>query len=230
MKAHIANVLQSIHGQNRQKQNELHVRTLQAHNLQLERAVSDKAREIESLKHLVANLEARVQEMMGTDSLTGLPNRHVFKEHLTHFLKRALRLGYSLSLMLIDIDHLREINLKYGYEVGDLVLIEVAAILRSSVREIDMPARWGGEELVTVLHETDAEGAAVVAERIRRKVSGLAIQAPDSGRLIKVTCTLAVSSYPSHSYEALGLLESAGEALVTAKDNGCNSVVIAMRD
>jgi len=229
MKAHIAHVLQSIHGQNRTKQNELHVRTLQAHNVQLERAIRDKEREVESLKHQVANLEARVQEMMGTDSLTGLPNRHQFKEHLTHSLKRALRLGYSLSLMLIDIDHLREINLKYGYEVGDLVLIEVAAILKSSVREIDMPARWGGEELVTVLHETDAEGAAVVAERIRRKVSSLEIKDPQSGRLIKVTCTLAVSSYPSHSHEAHGLLESAGEALVAAKDNGCNAVVIAVR-
>jgi diguanylate cyclase len=229
MKAHIANVLQSIHGQNRQKHNDIQVRKLQAQNLQLERTIVDKDREIESLKHLIANLEARVQEMMGTDALTGLPNRHVFKEHLTHSLKRALRLGYSLSLMLIDIDHLREINLKYGYEVGDLVLIEVAAILRSSVREIDMPARWGGEELVTVLHETDAEGAAVVAERIRRKVSALEIKDPNTGKLIKVTCTLAVSSYPSHSHEALGLLESAGEALVTAKDNGCNAVVIAIR-
>jgi diguanylate cyclase len=229
MKAHIAQVLQSIHGQNRSKQNELHVRTLQAHNVQLERAIRDKEREVESLKHQIANLEARVQEMMGTDSLTGLPNRHQFKEHLTHSLKRALRLGYSLSLMLIDIDHLREINLKYGYEVGDLVLIEVAAILKSSVREIDMPARWGGEELVTVLHETDAEGAAVVAERIRRKVSLLEIKDPQAGRLIKVTCTLAVSSYPSHSHEAHGLLESAGEALVAAKDSGCNAVVIAVR-
>src|SRR5215472_5616164 len=91
MKAHIAQVLQSIHGKNRQKQNELHVRTLQAHNVQLERAIRDKEREVESLKHQVANLEARVQEMMGTDSLTGLPNRHVFKEHLTHSLKRALQ-------------------------------------------------------------------------------------------------------------------------------------------
>src|SRR5271170_1529519 len=230
MKAHIAHVLQSIHGQNRQKQNELHVRTLQAHNVQLERAIRDKEREVESLKHQVANLEARVQEMMGTDSLTGLPNRHVFKEHLTHSLKRALRLGYSLSLMLIDIDHLREINLKYGYEVGDLVLIEVAAILRSSVREIDMPARWGGEELVTVLHETDAEGASVVAERVRRRVSMLEVTDPKSKKPIKVTATLAVAAYPTHSNDPQGLLEAACEALVAAKDNGCNSVVIAMRD
>src|SRR5271154_6955359 len=156
MKAHIANVLQSIHGQNRQKDNEPQVRTLQTHNLQLERAIAEKEREIESLKHLVANLEARVQEMMGTDALTNLPNRHVFKEHLTHSLKRALRLGYSLSLMLIDIDHLGDINANHGSDIGDKVLVEVSQILKSSVREIDMTARWAGEELVAVLHETDA--------------------------------------------------------------------------
>ncbi len=228
MKAHIAHVLQSIHGQTRHKQNELHLRTLQAQNVQLERALRDKEREIDGLKHQLANLEARVQEMMGTDTLTGLPNRHVFKEHLTHSLKRALRLGYSLSLMLIDIDHLREINLKHGYEVGDDVLIQVAQILKSSVREIDMPARWGGEELVTVLHETDADGAAIVAERVRRKISSLEVK-DAAGRLIKVTATLAVSSYPSHSTEAHGLLESACDALVEAKDRGCNAVVIAAR-
>ncbi len=115
--------------------------------MQLERAVREKDREIDRLRHQVSNSEARLQELMGTDVLTCLPNRHVFKEHLTHSLKRALRLGYSLSLMLIDIDHLRDINLRYGHEVGDQVLIEVAKILKSSVREIDMPARWGGEEL-----------------------------------------------------------------------------------
>jgi diguanylate cyclase len=167
--------------------------------------------------------------MMGTDVLTNLPNRHVFKEHLTHSLKRALRVGYSLSLMIIDIDHLRDINLRHGHEVGDQVLIEVAKILRSSVREIDMPARWGGEELVAVLHETDAEGASVVAERVRRRISMLEVTDPKKGKPIKVTATLAVSSYPLHSNEPEGLLESACEALVVAKDKGCNTVLIATR-
>src|SRR5208282_764186 len=139
-------------------------------------ALREKDREIDRLRHQLSNSEARLQEVMGTDVLTSLPNRHIFKEHLTHSLKRALRVGYSLSLMLVDIDHLRDINLRYGHEVGDTVLIEVAKILRSSVREIDMPARWGGEELVAVLHETDAEGAAVVAERVRRRVSQLDVK------------------------------------------------------
>jgi diguanylate cyclase (GGDEF)-like protein len=229
MKTQIASVLQSIHGQNRQRQSEVHIRSLQSQNLQLERSLREKEREVETLRHQLANLEGRLKELTGTDALTGLPSRHIFKEHLTHSLKRALRLGYSLSLMLIDIDHLREINLSHGYEVGDAILVEVAQILRSSVREIDLPARWGGEELVAVLHETDAEAAAVVAERVRRKVSCLEIKDRQSGKPVRVTATLAVASYPSHSAEPHGLLDAAGEALITAKERGCNIVVIACK-
>jgi diguanylate cyclase len=229
MKAHIAHVLQSIHVQTRHRQNEVHVRTLQSNNLQLERALRDKEREVDGLRHQLANLEARLQELLGTDGLTNLPNRHIFKEHLTHSLKRALRLGYSLSLMLIDIDHLGDINARHGCDIGDRVLVEVSQILRHSVREIDMPARWGGEELVAVLHETDTEGAAVVAERVRRKVSSLEIVDKKTGQPVKVTATLAVASYPTHSNEAHGLLEAAWDALVAAKKNGCNSVLVASR-
>lgn len=229
MKAQFTQMLQNFHGQTRHRQVEGNLRKLQSQNIQLERSVREKDREIDRLRHQLSNSEARLQELMGTDVLTDLPNRHIFKEHLTHSLKRALRLGYSLSLMLIDIDHLRDINLRYGHEVGDLVLIEVAKILKSSVREIDMPARWGGEELVTVLHETDAEGAAVVAERVRRRVSMLEIEDPKTKKPIKVTATLAVASYPAHSNEPQGLLEAACEALITAKDKGCNAVIVANR-
>lgn len=229
MKAHFTQMLQNLHGQTRHRQTEKQLRTQQGANSQLERLLKEKDREIDRLRHQLSNYEVRIQEMMGTDVLTNLPNRHVFKEHLTHSLKRALRVGYSLSLMIIDIDHLRDINLRHGHEVGDQVLIEVAKVLRSSVREIDMPARWGGEELVAVLHETDAEGAAVVAERVRRRVSMLEVTDPKSSKTIKVTATLAVSSYPLHSNEPEGLLESACEALVVAKDKGCNTVLIATR-
>ncbi len=182
MKAHFTQMIQQFHGQSRHRQVEAQVRKLQSHSLQLERVVREKDREIDQLRHQIANYEARLQELMGTDDLTGLPNRHIFKEHLTHSLKRAVRLGYSLSLMLIDVDHLREINLKFGHEVGDQVLIEIGKILRSTGREIDMPARWGGEELVAVLHETDAEGASVVAERVRRRIATLEIKDPRSGK------------------------------------------------
>lgn len=229
MKAHFTQMLENLHGHSRHRQTESQLRKLQSANLQLERLLKEKDRDIDRLRHQLSNLEARVQEMMGTDVLTSLPNRHIFKEHLTHSLKRALRLGYSLSLMLIDIDHLRDINLRHGHEVGDTVLVEVAKILASSVREIDMPARWGGEELVAVLHETDAEGAAVVAERVRRRVSMLEVTDPKKGKPIRVTATLAVASYPLHSNDPQGLLESACDALIAAKDKGCNTVLIAAR-
>ncbi|MBI4532341.1 MAG: diguanylate cyclase [Candidatus Melainabacteria bacterium] len=229
MKAHLTQMLQNFHGQVRHRQFEAQLRKLQSQNRELEKALREKEREAGALHHQMANYEARLQELMGTDALTGLPNRHVFKEHLTHSLKRAVRLGYCLSLMLVDIDHLREINLRYGHEVGDEVLVEIARILRSSVREIDMPARWGGEELVAVLHETDADGASVVAERVRRRVAMLEVKDPRSGQKISVTATLAVSSYPQHGNEPQSLLEAACEALITAKDRGCNAVVIANR-
>jgi diguanylate cyclase (GGDEF)-like protein len=226
MKAHITQMLQQFHGQTRHRQTEALLRKLQSQNLHLERLLKEKDREVDQLKNQILNYEARLQELMGTDELTGLPNRHVFKEHLTHSLKRAVRLGYSLSLMLIDIDHLREINLKHGHEIGDKVLIEVANVLRTSVREIDMPARWGGEELVAVLHETDADGAAVVAERVRKKIASLEVKDPQP---VRVTATLALASYPRHSNDPQALLECVCEALITAKDKGVNSVIIAAR-
>lgn len=245
MKARIAEMLQTFHVQSGHRQADVtsgvassnagqgsstgsgQVRRIQGQTLQAEKLLREKDREIDRLRHQLANAEARLQELMGQDVLTALPNRHIFKEHLTHSLKRALRLGYSLSLMLIDIDHLRDINLKYGHEVGDLVLVEVAKILKSSVREIDMPARWGGEELVTVLHETDADGAAVVAERVRRRISMLEVKEPKTGKPIKITASLAVASYPQHSNDPQGLLEAASEALIQAKEDGCNRVLIA---
>jgi diguanylate cyclase len=229
MKAQFTRMLQNFHGQTHHRQVEQQVRKLQGHNVQLERTVREREREIDQLRHQLANYEARLQELMGTDELTGLPNRHIFKEHLTHSLKRAVRLGYSLSLMLVDVDHLRDINLRYGHEVGDSVLIEIAKILRSSVREIDMPARWGGEELVAVLHETDAEGASVVAERVRRRVGLLEVKDPRTGKPIKISATLAVASYPQHSSEPQSLLEAVGDALIVAKDKGCNVVIVADR-
>lgn len=227
MKARITQMLQHIHGgQQRQADWQMH-KNQNVQPVDYEKLLREKEREIDRLRHELSNTQARLQEMMGSDLLTQLPNRHAFKEHLTHSLKRAVRLGYSLSLMLIDLDCLRDVNLRYGHEVGDTVLVEVSKILRNSVREIDMPARWGGEELVAVLHETDSEGAATVAERVRRKVAMLEIKDPRSGKLISLTASLSVASAPKHSCDPHGLLEAACEAMIEAKEKGGNVVVIA---
>src|SRR5437868_13371276 len=117
MKARISGLFQSLQ-QGHSRQQDHHMKNSQASTIQqLERLVREKDREIDRLRHALANTEARLQELMGTDVLTSLPNRHVFKEHFTHSLKRALRLGYSLSFMIVDIDNLRDINLRFGHEV-----------------------------------------------------------------------------------------------------------------
>lgn len=225
MRVRINKMFQRFHGQAKAQEGQM--RSLQSENLQLDRVLREKDREIDQLKNQLANAQARLEELMGKDNLTSLPNRHIFKEHLTHSLKRAVRLGYSLSLLLIDIDRLREVNSRAGYEKGDEVLIEVAKTLQNSVREIDMPARWGGEELVAVLHETDVEAALSVAERIHRKINMLDIKDPVSGKPIPITATLAVASYPRHSNQPQELLEVAYDALVAAKNKGGNIVVVA---
>lgn len=230
MKTRLTQMLQRINGTSHHRVAEQQMKKMQTTSpvaSVTDKLLKEKDREIDRLRHALANAEARLQELAGKDLLTGLPNRHIFKEHLTHSLKRALRLGYSLSLMLVDIDGMRDINLRYGHEIGDKVLIEVSNILRTSVREIDMPARWGGEELVAVLHETDAEGAKAVAERVRRRVEALEVRDPRSGKMIHVTATLAVTSYPKHSCDPQSLLEAACEALIEAKENGGNIVIVA---
>lgn len=227
MKAHIAHVIESIHTQSRNRQTEVQVRTLQSENSQLNRALEEKELELTNLRHKVGNLEAQLQEMTGTDSLTGLPNKQSFKQHLLRSVKRALRLGYSLSLLILDVDHWEEINEKHGCELANFILVSVGQVLRNSVREVDMAARWNDKELIAVLHETDSEGAAMVAQRIRKKVSSLNIVDPKSGQPVKVSVSLAVAGYLPTSGEALDLIENVCQALMTAKTKGNGQVIIA---
>lgn len=227
MKARIAHVLETINGQSRHRQNEVQLHTLQSQNLKLERSLRDRETEVEKLQEKIGNLESQLQEMTGTDSLTGLPNRQSFKQHLLFSVKRALRLGYSLSLLILDVDQLAEINRSHGSAIGDLVLVKIAQIFRSSVREVDMAARWHDDQLIAVLHETDAEGAAMVAERIRRKVASMDIIDPESKQPIKVNVSLAVAGYLPDSGEASELIENICQALANAKAKGYNRVVIA---
>ena len=227
MKSSLSQILQNFHTPARQRIIESQNKKLQAQNFSLEKSLKEKEREIDRLKNELTNLEAKIQELNGMDILTGLPNRYVFKEHLSDSLKRAIRVGYSLSILFIDIDNLNEINLKYGFEVGDNILIEIAKIVKASVREIDLPARWGGEELVVVLHETDTDGASYVAERIRKNIASLEVKESKNNTVVKVSASIAVSSCPQHSNEVSHLIEITGQALLKAKEAGGNIVVIA---
>ncbi|MDE3106093.1 MAG: GGDEF domain-containing protein [Acidobacteriota bacterium] len=168
-----------------------------------------------------------------TDALTGILNRRSFEPCFQHELLRCSRTGEPLSMLLIDLDHFKEVNDHFGHESGDLVLQAVVERLRDSVRNIDVVARWGGEEFCALLPAANAEAAELVAQRIRRKVEGLKLPRPTPRRessvsateVISVTVSIGVTTYrgPEDSMEAM--FRRCDAALYTAKAEGRNCVV-----
>ncbi len=160
------------------------------------------------------------------DGLTQLFNRDHFQSMLRQELARSQRHGRPLSLILADIDHFKRFNDTWGHQIGDEVLIEVAAAVREACRDTDIAARYGGEELTVILPDTDAAAARVVAERIRRNVANLRI--PHTGengvQQLSVTLSLGVADLTGAVQVEADLLRHADEALYQAKRNGRDRV------
>ncbi|MEA2348168.1 MAG: hypothetical protein QOG62_1955 [Thermoleophilaceae bacterium] len=170
-----------------------------------------------------ASLHQLIQEQAITDPLTGLFNRRRFGELLANETARAKRLGHPLGLIMLDVDSFKEANDTHGHQTGDAVLEAAASLLAKEVREIDVVARFGGDEFVAILPETDLNGATVLAERIRAKVADLKVKAPD-GSTLTVTASLGVASLPDSAHDGETLLAAADLALYEAKRAGKNRV------
>jgi diguanylate cyclase (GGDEF)-like protein len=163
-----------------------------------------------------------VSKRASTDALTGLVNRRAFDEHLKRLLNETDRFGQPLALILGDIDHFKRINDTWGHEAGDEVLRQVAAKLSDGKRNVDVIARYGGEEIAILLPQTSVGGAADMADRLRHGVASRPVKF--KGEEIPVTVSFGVASYPDAVPTRDGLFRAADRALYEAKHAGRNCV------
>jgi diguanylate cyclase (GGDEF)-like protein len=175
-----------------------------------------------SIENVDLHEMVRIQAV--TDELTGLYNLRHFHETLDSEIERSKRFGTDVGLMLLDIDNFKRVNDTYGHQQGDLVLIEVGRVLRTLSRDIDEPARYGGEEMAVILPQTDVAGAELLAERMRVAVAGIEIDRLDGQGRLNVTASFGVASLPSNARDKDALIAEADAALYRAKRSGKNKV------
>jgi len=166
-------------------------------------------------------------EMAITDQLTGLHNRRYMSRHLDNLVTNAQKTNKPLAFLIMDIDHFKSVNDTYGHDIGDEVLREFASRISASVRGIDLACRYGGEEFVVVMPDTDFDFAMMVAERLRKGVEEKAFEiSRDPGKL-NITISIGIASSEKEGDTAEALLHRADQALYRAKREGRNRVVVA---
>lgn len=171
----------------------------------------------------VAFENARLYALAITDELTQLYSRRHFQLSLDEAVRRSVRYGEPVALVLLDLDHFKTVNDTYGHPAGDAVLREVAARMRAVVRDVDLPCRSGGEEFAVILPHTAGAEARVAAERLRATLAARPVVLPD-GRAIDVTASLGVAGCPADATSAVALVDLADRALYAAKRSGRNRV------
>lgn len=169
-------------------------------------------------------LYEEIQELAIRDSLTGVYVRRHFMERLEEEIERSRLHNLNMPLLLFDIDHFKELNDTHGHLVGDVILREFASIIKTSIREVDLLGRYGGEEFCLTLLETSKEDALRIGERIRLSIQEKAFRAYDED--IKITTSIGVALFPKDGRDSEGLIEAADKALYRAKEAGRNIVSI----
>ncbi|MFH1768223.1 MAG: GGDEF domain-containing protein [Candidatus Omnitrophota bacterium] len=168
------------------------------------------------------DLYKKLQELSIHDSLTQIYNRRYFMERFYEEFERAKKFSLPLSFLMVDIDYFKKINDTYGHIVGDVVLREIARILKDSIRTIDFVARMGGEEFAVILTETNKKNTLAVAKRIVKEIASSKLKAFDE--TLKVTISIGAASYPENTADSDMLIEVADKALYQAKESGRNRV------
>jgi len=164
-------------------------------------------------------------EMAITDALTGLFNRRYMETHLNGLVEQAAARGKPIAVMVLDIDYFKSINDGHGHDAGDDVLREFALRIRKCIRNIDLACRYGGEEFVVVMPETDLAVAAMVAERLRRRIAAEAFSIQQGAKSLDVTLSIGIAALSGAEDTAATILKRADTALYRAKRDGRNRVV-----
>ncbi len=196
-------------------------------NRSYEQIVLQLRREKERAESLAMELKEaneRLRTLAFRDGLTGLYNHRYFQEIMEREIKRAARYQRPLSLILIDIDHFKQINDTFGHQRGDQVLKTLGKIIENTIRTSDIAARYGGEEFAIILPETDLKGAAVLAERLRKAVESCPMDL--NGTMTKITISLGVTTYMGGQKEVKKskIIDAADRALYNSKEKGRNRV------
>ena len=194
---------------------QLEIKTAEA-----DRANALLAEKIESLEEL----NKRLERMAVLDVMTDLPNHRAFQDRLAYEIKKAQRHGRMFSLLLIDVDNFKQYNDRFGHPAGDVLLTQLAKLMRDCVREVDLPARYGGEEFAIILPETDKYGGAVVAERLRSRVADYPF------RYRQVTVSVGVAEFPADASDGGALVTCADQAMYYAKTHGKNAICLWRSD
>jgi diguanylate cyclase (GGDEF)-like protein len=182
-------------------------------------------RRIIDLQEELVRARELLRKQATRDSLTELLNRGAMFEFLTRELKRAEREGSSLSLIMADIDHFKQVNDRFGHAAGDAVLRETAKRIAAGVRPYDAPCRYGGEEFIIVMPNCDLDGATARARDICSTIAATSVQVPEG--VLNVTCSLGVTATSGAAgYDINALMQEADEALYVAKGQGRNRVEV----
>jgi diguanylate cyclase (GGDEF)-like protein len=172
-------------------------------------------------------LHAEAERLSVTDPLTGAWNYRYFERRFEQEIERSRRFGRVLALLMLDIDHFKSVNDRFGHQRGDEVLVEFAGRVTGSVRDIDTFARYGGEEFVLILPETNLEGGLAVAEKLRRATHRAPFCGEGADGGVRLTVSIGVACFPEHATSPEGLVRAADEALYEAKLQGRDRVVTA---
>jgi len=192
---------------------------VQLNNKSLQDLIAEHTQELIKINHELKLNVLEAQKLATTDALTSVANRYHFEKVLNHEVRRAHRFKEPLSIIAVDIDKFKDINDQYGHAMGDLALVEITKLIKSTIREIDLLARWGGDEFMIVLPHTSLDEANILAEKIRALMVDRLIN-----ETFKLTSSFGVAQL-MRGESSMRLTIRADQALYKSKTSGRNAVI-----